>query len=425
VDPDAMTAQPVQAGKPADRGCDCIGADVERVRGVVGADAIGEHMFSPLPVLVSAADAARMQAVIEAVERVVQLPAWRDAALADAPAIAGVPQSTRGVFFGFDFHIGERGPQLIEINTNAGGAMLSAAVRSAQVECCPEVRDYLRLAPDAGALERAIVDMFRAEWRLARGEAPLGRIAIVDDEPERQYLYPEFQMFQRLFASHGIEAVIADARELTLQGGRLMAAGRPVDLVYNRCTDFYFEQPAHAVLAEAYAADLAVITPHPRAHALYANKRNLAWLTDGQFLSRAGVSADDIELLLGHVPATRVLDGADEAWWADRKRWFFKPVDGFGSRGSYRGDKLTRRVFAELMRGRYVAQEFSPPGERRGRVDGDTLTFKVDVRNYVYAGRVQQRIARLYQGQTTNFRTRGGGFAPVYLGRMESSTIEE
>jgi hypothetical protein len=425
VDPDAMTAQPVHTGKPADRGCDCIGADVERVRDVVGADAIGEHMFSPLPVLVSAADAARMQAVIEAVERVVHLPAWRDAALADATGIASLPQSTRGVFFGFDFHIGERGPQLIEINTNAGGAMLSAAVRSAQVECCPEVRDYLRLAPDAGALERAIVDMFRAEWRLARGEAPLGRIAIVDDEPARQYLYPEFQMFQRLFASHGIEVVIADARELTLQGGRLMAAGQPVDLVYNRCTDFYLQEPAHQALAQAYAADLAVITPHPRAHALYANKRNLAWLTDRKFLESAGATAADTELLLGHVPATRVLEGADESWWSDRKRWFFKPVDGFGSRGSYRGDKLTRRVFAELMRGRYVAQEFSPPGERRGRVDGDTLTFKVDVRNYVYAGRVQQRIARLYQGQTTNFRTRGGGFAPVYLGRMESSTIEE
>jgi hypothetical protein len=116
-----------------------------------------------------------------------------------------------------------------------------------------------------------------------------------------------------------------------------------------------------------------------------------------------------------------VLEGADESWWADRKRWFFKPMEGFGSRGSYRGDKLTRRVFGELMRGRYVAQEFSPPGERRGRVDGDTQAFKVDVRNYVYDGRVQQRIARLYQGQTTNFRTRGGGFAPVYIGPDRAS----
>ena len=33
--------------------------------------------------------------------------------------------------------------------------------------------------------------MFVAEWRLARGSQPLRTIAIVDDEPEQQYLYPE------------------------------------------------------------------------------------------------------------------------------------------------------------------------------------------------------------------------------------------
>ena len=40
--------------------------------------------------------------------------------------------------------------------------------------------------------------------------------------------------------------------------------------------------------------------------------------------------------------------------------------------------------------------------------------FKLDVRNYVYDGVTQLMAARLFQGQTTNFRTAGGGFAPVY-----------
>ena len=34
--------------------------------------------------------------------------------------------------------------------------------------------------------------------------------------------------------------------------------------------------------------------------------------------------------------------------------------------------------------------------------------------SYVYDGAVQLVAARLYQGQTTNFRTAGGGFAPVF-----------
>ena len=42
--------------------------------------------------------------------------------------------------------------------------------------------------------------------------------------------------------------------------------------------------------------------------------------------------------------------------------------------------------------------------------------LKFDLRDYVYDGLVQWTAARLYQGQTTNFRTPGGGFAPVYQG---------
>jgi len=41
------------------------------------------------------------------------------------------------------------------------------------------------------------------------------------------------------------------------------------------------------------------------------------------------------------------------------------------------------------------------------------VDLKMDLRNYVYRGDVQLVTARLYRGQTTNFRTPGGGFAPV------------
>lgn len=53
------------------------------------------------------------------------------------------------------------------------------------------------------------------------------------------------------------------------------------------------------------------------------------------------------------------------------------------------------------------------PGERR--LDEATdRPMKFDLRTYSYDARVQWIAARLYQGQTTNFRTPGGGFAPVY-----------
>jgi hypothetical protein len=45
--------------------------------------------------------------------------------------------------------------------------------------------------------------------------------------------------------------------------------------------------------------------------------------------------------------------------------------------------------------------------------DGDVAELRVDVRNFAYGGETWLRAARLYRGQTTNFRTVGGGFAPV------------
>ncbi|MBX9590973.1 MAG: hypothetical protein K2X43_16920 [Hyphomonadaceae bacterium] len=48
-------------------------------------------------------------------------------------------------------------------------------------------------------------------------------------------------------------------------------------------------------------------------------------------------------------------------------------------------------------------------------VDAATEPRKTDVRLFTYDGHVLLAAARLYQGQTTNFRTPGGGFAPVFF----------
>jgi hypothetical protein len=40
--------------------------------------------------------------------------------------------------------------------------------------------------------------------------------------------------------------------------------------------------------------------------------------------------------------------------------------------------------------------------------------LKIDVRLYTYDGDVLLTAARIYRGQATNFRTPGGGFAPVF-----------
>lgn len=375
------------------------------------------HVFAAQPVFVTGLQLQRMARVVEAVESVVALPAYRDLVLADAPWVArqgaAVP---RGVFLGFDFHVSGDRLSLIEINTNAGGAMLNAVLARAQRSCCPEIQPMVPTEAQATAFERRIVDMFREEWRLATGGGrPLRTVAIVDDEPERQYLYPEFLMFQRLLERHGIRTVVASPGDLACRDGIGQSAGMAIDLVYNRLTDFYLEQPHHAPLLEAWLRRGTVVTPHPRVYALHADKRRLALLSDARQLAALGASDDALRVLSESVPHTEIVSPADgERLWAERRKLFFKPAVGYGSRAAYRGDKLTRRVWQEILGGGYIAQALVAPGERLIEAREGAQEMKFDLRAYVYAGQVQWVGARLYQGQTTNFRAPGGGFAPVY-----------
>ena len=359
-----------------------------------------------------------MARIIQAVEQVVSVPAYRETVLGWAPEIARHEPGTLSVFFGYDFHLGPEGPRLVEINTNAGGAMLNTVLANAQLACCDEVRGMMNGPVPIEHLEDSLLSMFIAEWEksaAARGRESLKTIAIIDTEPETQYLYPEFLLFQDLFARHGIEAFILDPTQLAFHGNALWHQDRQIDLVYNRLTDFDFSRPQHQAVRNAYLADAAVITPHPRAHALYADKRNLVLMTDAALLRSWNVPDDVIETLVRGIPATVLVRAENaELLWSERRKLFFKPASGFGSRAVYRGDKVTKRVWEEILAGDYVAQTLVLPSERRLIVERDSVDLKLDIRAYAYGGKIQLLAARMYQGQTTNFRTSGGGFAPIY-----------
>jgi hypothetical protein len=281
-----------------------------------------------------------------------------------------------------------------------------------------------------GAIESAVLAMFAAEWARARAAGwPVAQrdaprlLAIVDEHPDKQFLWPEFQLYAGLLRQAGWPTLICPPHALHWRHGQLWhgdgADAQPVDMVYNRLTDFSLSDPASAPLRQAWQARQLALTPHPLSHALLADKRRLLWLSAPDWLAQAGVDAKSRQLLQACAPqALEVSAEHAAALWAERRRWFFKPAAGYGSRAAYRGDKLTRRVWEDILRaadgppaGRYIAQALRPPGER-AHGDGP---HKLDVRVYAYAGAPLALAARLYRGQTTNFRTPGGGFARVRL----------
>lgn len=413
--------------------CTCITLDLAKLSqtltDVVGDAEFGQrlgrthsHLIARLPLFLTADHAGEMMRVIEAVEHVATMPAYRNAVLGLAPPIASSMMGPVGVFMGYDFHLGPNGPRLIEINTNAGGALINAYVREAQLLCCGD----LPLPPPGGmpleATLDAFTESFRSEWRRQRDGVAPRSIAIVDDAPESQFLYPEFVLFKLLFERRGMPAVITDPSRLTHQGGALLHEGKTIDLVYNRLTDFELAQPASAPLRSAYLAGDVVVTPNPWAHAHFADKRNLTLLSDETLLRTWGVAPDIVATLANGIPRTVLVTPRNASeLWTNRNDLFFKPCAGYGSKAAYRGDKVTRKVWAQILASSYVAQRIVPASSRSILIDGHNESLKADLRCYTYDGRLLLTAARLYQGQTTNFRTPGGGFAPVFMGAGEAS----
>lgn len=181
--------------------------------------------------------------IIAALERVVALHAYQQEVLCYAPDAARYQPAAAGVFMGYDFHISENGPKLIEINTNAGGALINALLIRAQKSCCDLVGNQQPGKIDFRQIneieyEQQFINMFRMEWELEHDGKPLCSIAIVDDDPETQYMLPEFTLFQHLFEQHSIKTVICDPDELSYHDGCLWHDSLKIDMVYNRLTDF-------------------------------------------------------------------------------------------------------------------------------------------------------------------------------------------
>ncbi|RIL06631.1 MAG: hypothetical protein DCC71_06125 [Proteobacteria bacterium] len=367
-----------------------------------------------------------IERTVAALHRVAHGEAWQRAvddelragAPADAAAVALHRPANFAVFMGYDFHLTPAGPRLIEVNTNAGGALLNG-LHTASL-CDPVRLTCLcsHLMP-VETMQARIVETFRAEQRAARGDAPLGFVAIADDRPGEQFLRGEFELFVRLFAQAGVDARICDVRELERVAGGLALGGRRVDLVYLRDTDWRLEDARSRALRDAYLADEVVVTPSPREHHLLANKRRLLRFSSPEALAAAGAGADERALLAAVVPETHALAdlGAERAW-STRREWVFKPAAAYASRAVYRGDKISRKKLDEIAaQGDFVVQRRVEPGEIAVATSEGPRAMKFDVRAYAYRDEVLLLGARVYQGQVTNLRTPGGGFSAICVVR--------
>lgn len=302
-----------------------------------------------------------------------------------------------GIFNSFDFHITPEGPRLIEINVNAGGAFLQPGIAASVPATLPNCPYALSREPEFNP-----VDTLLAAWHRHQGSGLPQRIAVIDDAPEQQPLYPDMQLAQQALWQRGVDCDILDPATLRLEQGRLFGPSGPIDMVYNRLTDFSLTEPRHAVLLHADRAGTALIAPNPRVWQAYADKALLVDLADLEPRPAA------------ILPAKHVTPACAEQLWQTRRSWVFKPLQGHGSKGVYRGDKLTRRKWQDIMAGGYVAQSLARPGQRTILTAEGQQILKSDIRVWTHGSEPLHIAARLFSGQVTSLRGETAGFAPIY-----------
>ena len=351
----------------------------------------------------------QMQNLITAVEKVITISNEKNNNSSNSSNIRN--DNLKGIFMGYDFHLQNNNenknitPKLIEINTNAGGAFLNLCLLNAIYK-----NDKNNVADK---LANEFVAMFKNEFAIfSNNQKNLQTIAIVDENPSEQFLYPEFEICQKILAKNNIQTIISSPENLSIQNNNLYYNNSiKIDFVYNRLTDFYLRSNAkNNALLTAYQNDFAAISPNPKIYDLYANKNNLINLSNADFLDNLNIDNQSKNILLKHIPKIlKVKNNDTEYLWKQRKNLFFKTAEGYGSKAVYRGDKLTKKVFAEIIESdAYLAQEIIPPSEHL--LKNINAVMKADFRCYCYNGKIQLVTARLYQGQTTNFRTENGGF---------------
>ena len=281
----------------------------------------------------------------------------------------------------------------------------------------------------APATMECLIGGLTMAWR-ASGRSGRPRILITDylDVPTAS----EFHIIADYLRRDGLDVLVEDPRKLEYQGGRLVAQGKAIDLVYRRVltNEFIARLDEVRPLLDAYR-DQAVVMVDPFRAKLVHKKAAFALLT-GDLLGEEWLTAEERRVIRRHVPWTRRVrdasvshDGEDlellPYLLTNRENFVIKPSDEYGGKGVVIGWESTESEFQaaldEALAGEFVAQERIATVEEEFPVLEKNLenqSMIVDLDPYVYMGRMGGMLARLSAGALCNVST-GGGQTPVFL----------
>lgn len=275
------------------------------------------------------------------------------------------------------------------------------------------------------------VDALVAELRAQAGVAN-PRIAIVDLKTVRTR--PDQEILREEFVRRGLDAVLADPRDMRIVSGRLIADGHAIDLVYRRTVIgevLAIEADAPAFF-EAYEKGLAVFVNSFRCY-LSEDKAFFAILTDERFAEL--LSPAEREFVTAHVPWTRKVEARRTVWQGQsldllpaiethRERFVLKPTHGYGGASVTVGSAVDHSAWAAAVHiaasqpGWIVQERVQIPEEEFPIFDPDgTLRFeslKVNTNPFYVGGARVGAVTRISRDAVINVSA-GGGSVPTFV----------
>lgn len=322
------------------------------------------------------------------------------------------------------------GPRFIEVNSDApagfgyGDRMARILARLPVFQAfAREVR--VRYEPSDDALVRAVA----GRWR-ATGGTGRPRIAIVDWAEVRTR--PDQEILREAFVARGFDCFLADPREMTIHGGRLLAPAGAVDLVYRRAvlSELVAKEDEVRAFLGAYRHRLCPFVNSLRCR-LSEDKAFFAILTDEAFAHL--LREDERELLARALPWTRRVaerrtrkDGAeiDLVPWviANRESLVLKPAHDYGGRSVYLGRETPAAeweaaVTAALAAAWVVQERVEIPEEPFPVFEGGVLGFaqlKVNANPFYVLGEAAGAVTRASRSAVINVSA-GGGSVPTFV----------
>jgi hypothetical protein len=365
------------------------------------------NVISPYKIYLSQSVIDLIALAVDNIFRLSRQDSYREAMLS-APVAREIISSSAAnlsVLMSYDFHLDGDTPRLLEINTNASGYLIANAIYNMHAQSNP--------FPQAmNSLKKSFIEEFQ---RLGLEGSP--HIAIIDEAPSAQKMFPEFLLYKSLFEKWGYTASIHDYIDLTYRNGALFAVEKKIDFIYNRYCDFTLSDPSSEELRRAYLGGACGFSPNPKEYVLLADKGRLVQMSgDGwlETLSTSDISIGAIRNVL--LPTWHAGEFADASEvWQKRKQLFFKPPQSYGGKGAYRGRSISRKVFNRVMSEDTLIQQYVPAPKITFGSDETSADWKYDLRAYAYGGEVQMLAARIYQGQITNFNQAYGGYCPIFV----------